>query len=74
MGDDAGEFLDAGGAIVGKVNDCASKSVRDASRGNAFGWVSVSIEPIWTRVVIGLGVGLGNALGAMNRGSECGAG
>ena len=47
MSDDTGEFLDAGGAVVGKVDVCAGKSVRNAGRGDAFGWVSVSIEPIW---------------------------
>lgn len=74
MSDDAREFLDAGGAVVGKVDVCAGKSVRDAGRGDAFGWVSVSIEPIWTREVIGLGVGISNGLRAMKRGSACGAG
>ena len=33
-GDDAVEFLDAGGGVVGEVNECAGESVRDAGRGN----------------------------------------
>ena len=36
-GDDAVEFLDAGGAVVGEVDECASEGVGDAVGGDALG-------------------------------------
>ena len=34
-GEDAVEFLDAGGAVVGEVDECACERVADAIRGDA---------------------------------------
>lgn len=45
-GDDAVEFLDAGGGVVGKVDVCAGKGVGDAGGRDVLGWVRVSIEPV----------------------------
>ncbi len=59
---------------MGKVDVCAGESVRDVGRGDAYGWVSASVELGWMREVMGLGVGIGNALRAMYGGSECDVG
>ena len=45
-GDDALEFSNDGGGVVGKVNDCARESMRDASGGDALVCISVRAELI----------------------------
>ena len=38
------EFLDAGGAVVGKVDECAGESVGNASGGDALGRVALALS------------------------------
>ena len=61
-GGDAVEFADAGGGVVGEVNDCSGEGVRDSAGRDVWVGVSDSVEPFGTRRVHGMNFGRGKGL------------
>ena len=55
---------------MGKVDICAGERVGDAGGRDILGWVSVSVEPVWTREVsvIGLGIGISHTVRGVDGG------